>query len=123
MHAQAGACIYPTDLHKGSLGKGLQDGSLGRAPEFAANGTEVMFVWGRQDPHVDSAGRATVWAAMNASDVDFSWHEFNGQHAFMRDEGPRFDAELSMQVWIGVSRVRARVCERVSVCCLRRECA
>ena len=25
----------------------------------------------------------------------FTWHEFNAQHAFMRDEGPRYDPELA----------------------------
>ena len=27
--------------------------------------------------------------------MNFTWHEFNGQHAFMRDEGPRYDPELA----------------------------
>ena len=27
--------------------------------------------------------------------IKFSWHEFNAQHAFMRDEGDRYDAELA----------------------------
>jgi carboxymethylenebutenolidase len=26
----------------------------------------------------------------------FTWHEFNGQHAFMRDEGERYDPELAL---------------------------
>ena len=30
------------------------------------------------------------------TDIIFSWHEFNGQHAFMRDEGDRYDPELAM---------------------------
>jgi|AntRauMFilla1563_2_1112583.scaffolds.fasta_scaffold75470_1 hypothetical protein len=28
-----------------------------------------------------------AWQALADSNVHFSWHEFNGQHAFMRDEG------------------------------------
>jgi carboxymethylenebutenolidase len=28
--------------------------------------------------------------------VNFTWHEFNGAHAFMRDEGPRYDPELAL---------------------------
>ena len=27
--------------------------------------------------------------------MNFTWHEFNGQHAFIRDEGPRYDPELA----------------------------
>ena len=30
------------------------------------------------------------------TNIVFSWHEFNGQHAFMRDEGERYDAELAV---------------------------
>jgi carboxymethylenebutenolidase len=28
--------------------------------------------------------------------VTFTWHEYNGQHAFMRDEGPRYDPALAL---------------------------
>jgi carboxymethylenebutenolidase len=37
--------------------------------------------------------------------VLFSWHETNAEHAFMRDEGPRYDAEaarLAMGVALGL---------------------
>lgn len=40
--------MYPTDIHKTSLGKGMADDSLQRVKEFADNGTELLFVWGRQ---------------------------------------------------------------------------
>jgi carboxymethylenebutenolidase len=30
-----------------------------------------------------------------AAGINFTWHEFNGQHAFMRDEGPRYDPALA----------------------------
>ena len=36
---------------------------------------------------------------MTDAGVHFSWHEFNGQHAFMRDEGPRYDPALSLQCY------------------------
>ena len=26
----------------------------------------------------------------------FTWHELNGQHAFLRDEGPRYDPALAL---------------------------
>jgi carboxymethylenebutenolidase len=29
--------------------------------------------------------------------VNFTWHEVNGQHAFIRDEGPRYDPVLAGQ--------------------------
>ena len=52
-------------------------------------------IWGRQDPHIPREGRRLVQDAMSAAGVRFTWHEFNGQHAFIRDEGHRYDPELA----------------------------
>jgi carboxymethylenebutenolidase len=27
--------------------------------------------------------------------LNYTWHEVNGQHAFMRDEGERYDAQVA----------------------------
>ena len=54
-----------------------------------------MMIYGRQDPHVPADGRAKVYAALAAANVHFTWHEFNGAHAFLRDEGYRYDPELA----------------------------
>ena len=88
----ATACFYATDIHKGSLGKGTADDSLARIPDIRG---ELMMIWGRQDPHVPGEGRAKIYAALTAAGVHFTWHEFNGAHAFLRDEGYRYDAELA----------------------------
>ena len=56
-------------------------------------------VWGRQDPHIPEEGRAAIHGALRAAAVDFSWHEFNAVHAFMRDEGPRYDPALASIGW------------------------
>jgi len=53
-------------------------------------------IWGKQDPHIPATGRAQVYARLAELDVVHGWHEFNGQHAFMRDEGERYDAQLAM---------------------------
>jgi len=84
----AATCCYPTDIHKRSLGKGMRDNSLDRIPEIKG---ELLMVFGRQDPHVPREGRAIVYNALADVDMNFSWHEFNGAHAFMRDEGYRYD--------------------------------
>jgi carboxymethylenebutenolidase len=34
---------------------------------------------------------------LNETGVHFSWHEVNGAHAFLRDEGARYDPELARQ--------------------------
>ena len=88
----AGACFYATDIHKRSLGKGMSDDTLDRIGEI---GGELLMIWGRQDPHIPDEGRRLVQDAMSAAGVRFTWHEFNGQHAFIRDEGPRYDPELA----------------------------
>lgn len=88
----AGACFYATDIHKGSLGLGGDD-SLARAGDIQG---ELLMIWGRQDPHIPDEGRARIWQRLTEAGVRFTWHEFNGAHAFIRDEGPRYDPELAM---------------------------
>lgn len=93
---EAGVCYYATDIHKRSLGKGLNDDTLDRMGEVRG---EMLMVFGRQDPHVPAEGRRIIYDAMQASGVDFTWHEFNGQHAFMRDEGHRYDPAVARLVY------------------------
>lgn len=88
---RATACFYATNLHDGSLGGG--DDSLARAPEIRG---ELMMVWGRQDPHVPDAGRAAIHARLVEAGTRFTWHEHNAQHAFLRDEGRRYDPALAL---------------------------
>ncbi len=90
----AGVCFYATDIHKRGLGKGMNDNSLDRMKEIHG---EMLMIWGRQDPHVPREGRALVYNAMTDAGIHFTWHEFNGQHAFLRDEGHRYDPELALK--------------------------
>jgi carboxymethylenebutenolidase len=92
----ATACFYATDIHKRGLAKGMNDNSLDRIGEIKG---ELLMIWGRQDPHVPLEGRLKIHAALNAAGINFTWHEFNGAHAFMRDEGVRYDAELALQCY------------------------
>ena len=55
---------------------------------------ETLFVFGRQDPHVPFAGREAIRARLEEVGATYEWHEVNGQHAFLRDEGPRYDPAL-----------------------------
>jgi carboxymethylenebutenolidase len=84
----AAACFYATDIHKRSLGKGMSDNSLDRVGEIRG---ELLMIWGRQDPHVPREGRALIHSTLSDAGVLFTWHEFNAQHAFLRDEGHRYD--------------------------------
>lgn len=89
-------CFYATDIHKGGLGKGMKDNSLERATDIKG---ELLMFWGRQDPHIPVEGRMKVLARLNEVNAKFSWHEVNGAHAFMRDEGVRYDPELAYQLY------------------------
>lgn len=95
----AAACFYATDIHAGSLGAGKHDDSLARMDALKA---ETLFVWGRQDPHVPFAGRQLIRERLEAVGANYEWHEVNAAHAFLRDEGPRYDSALFLQAmgWV-----------------------
>ena len=92
MHPDIAAtvCFYATDIHSGTLAEGKHDDSLARAGEIRG---ELFMAWGRQDPHVPTEGRMKLLARLNELNTRLNWHEVNGAHAFLRDEGPRYDPE------------------------------
>jgi len=98
MHPQvlATACFYATDLHSHTLGQGKHDDSLARAGEIKG---ELLHVWGRQDPHIPLEGRTAIKARLEEAGANFTWHEVNAAHAFLRDEGSRYDPQLAYQCW------------------------
>jgi carboxymethylenebutenolidase len=89
---EATACFYATDLHTTVIPNKPSQHSIERLNEIKG---ELLMVWGKQDNHIPDAGRKTVYEKMLNAKVTFTWHEFNGQHAFMRDEGERYDPELA----------------------------
>jgi carboxymethylenebutenolidase len=91
---RAAACFYATDVHCGTLGKGKNDDSLARAGDIQG---ELLHIWGRQDPHVPLEGRVKVKERLDEVGANYQWFEVNGAHAFMRDEGYRYDPELEYQ--------------------------
>lgn len=88
----ATTCFYATDIHKRGLGAGTNDNSLDRMGEIKG---ELLMVWGRQDPHVPIEGRRLIYETLTTAGVNFQWHEFNAAHAFLRDEGPRYNPALA----------------------------
>jgi carboxymethylenebutenolidase len=85
-------CFYGTDIHSGTLGEGKHDDSFARAAEIEG---ELFMAWGRQDPHVPTEGRMKILNRLNELNIQLNWHEVNGAHAFLRDEGVRYDPELA----------------------------
>jgi len=92
----ATACFYGTGIHNGKLGKDEDAGSLERASEIRG---ELLLVFGSLDPHVPEDGRAKIKAALDRAAVNFSMILYPAEHAFMRDEGPRYDPEITDQAW------------------------
>jgi carboxymethylenebutenolidase len=92
---RAAVCFYATDIHSGTLGAGKKDDSLARASEIKG---ELLHIWGRQDPHVPLEGRRQILARLDEVGANYQWIEVNGAHAFMRDEGYRYDPELEHQL-------------------------
>jgi carboxymethylenebutenolidase len=89
-------CFYATDIHKHGLGAGMSDDSMERAGEIKG---ELLMVWGRQDPHIPTEGRMAVLHRLNEVGAKLNWHEVNGAHAFLRDEGVRYDPELARSMF------------------------
>lgn len=88
----AAVCFYATDIHKRSLGQGMKDNSLDRIPEIKG---ELLMIFGKQDPHVPQAGRDLIYRSLTDAGTNFTWHEFNAEHAFIRDEGHRYNPSLA----------------------------
>lgn len=98
------ASWYPTDIHTSDgVCAGISDttkDTINLFPKLVSNnngnGTELLLIFGKQDRHVDGNGRAKLYQKLTNANVHFEWLELNGMHAFMRDEGYRYDPYLEM---------------------------
>lgn len=93
---RATVCYYGTGIHDGKLGLDRDAGSLARAGEIRG---QLLMVFGTEDPHVPAEGRATIDRKLREAGVDYSVKLYPCGHAFMRDEGPRFDPEATDQAF------------------------
>ncbi len=96
---RATVCFYGTGIHDGKLGQDRDAGSLGRAGEIHG---KLLMAWGSADPHVPEAGRAEIDRKLREAKVDYSVKLYPAEHAFMRDEGPRYDPEATDQAFAGM---------------------
>ena len=90
---KATACFYATDLNGNLIPNQPGQHSMDRVSEITG---ELLMIWGRQDPYIPTKDRADIQAKLNAANLTFTWHEFNAQHAFMRDGDERYDAQTAM---------------------------
>lgn len=86
---RAAACFYATGVHSDTLGaaQGTAD-TLARAPQIRG---ELLLLWGAADPHIPADGRRRIHRALDDAGVRFEFRLYDAEHAFLRDEGPRFD--------------------------------
>ena len=93
---RATACFYGTGIHNGKLGEDADAGSLQRAAEIRG---ELLLVWGIDDPHIPEHGRERIAGTLRAAGTSFSQQLYQAEHAFMRDEGARYDPEATDQAF------------------------
>jgi carboxymethylenebutenolidase len=103
---RATVCYYGTGIHDGKLGKDADAGSLARASEIRG---ELLMIFGTKDPHVPEEGRAVIDRALRASGVHYRTLLYPAEHAFTRDEGPRFDPEATDQAFAEMISLYRRV--------------
>lgn len=95
-HIRGAFCLYPTDIHSNTLPCEKDNDSFSRAGDIDG---EVVLVMGKQDPHVPLEGRQMLLQKFQTVGLNYQWHEVNAQHAFMRDEGERYDPALALEMY------------------------
>jgi len=89
---RATVCFYGTGIHNGKLGKEADAESLAQAGAIQG---ELLLVFGTEDPHVPEDGRKTIHEGLRRAKVKHRMVLYKAQHAFMRDEGARYDPEAT----------------------------
>jgi len=93
---RATVCYYGTGILDGKLGQDSDAGSLARVKEIRG---ELLMIFGTKDPHVPDAGREIIDRALKNSGINYRTLLYPAEHAFTRDEGPRFDPEATDQAF------------------------
>jgi len=91
----AATCFYATDIHKHGLGQGMNDNSLDRNPR---DQRRVIDALGTPGSACAARGSLESQAALNAANTNFTWHEFNGAHAFCATRLP-LRSQLALQCY------------------------
>lgn len=98
LDARVGAVVacYPTGVHDGKLGAEADAGTL---HALTTSRARLLMIFGDADPHVPPAGRERIAAALAARGESVQMREFPAEHAFMRDEGERYDSAAADAAW------------------------
>jgi len=89
---RATVCFYGTGIHDGRLGKDADAESLQRAGDIKG---ELLMIFGESDPHIPKEGREKIRTELQEAGTRYRVKLYPAEHAFMRDEGPRYDPECT----------------------------
>ncbi len=87
---KAGVAFYPTGLHSDSLGGSSGVDTLARIAAGGVRG-RLALVFGASDPHIPLAAISAIQTALAPSGTAYEISMYDGEHAFMRDEGERWN--------------------------------
>jgi carboxymethylenebutenolidase len=106
---RATVCFFGTGIHNGKLGADDDAGSLQRVSEIQG---DLFLVWGTLDPHIPAEGRELIDAFLRSAGTRFSSRLYPAEHAFMRDEGPRYDSEVTDHAFADMISLYRRIFPR-----------
>lgn len=92
---KASVYVYPTGIHNGKLGREKAN-TLTRTGELQG---EVLLIFGTLDPHIPEDGRVIIRQTLEKQNIRHKIVEYQANHAFMRDDGYRFDPVATDEVW------------------------
>ncbi|GAC1539049.1 MAG: dienelactone hydrolase family protein [Candidatus Velthaea sp.] len=87
----ASVAFYPTGLPDQSLGGSGDADTLAQVATGGLKG-KMMLGFGATDPHVPLSAITRIQEAFARSGAAYFISMYDGEHAFMRDEGPRYNA-------------------------------
>jgi carboxymethylenebutenolidase len=87
---KAAVAFYPTGLHTDTLG-GSTDAQTLLHVERGGVAGRISVVFGAKDPHIPLDAITKVQEAFAKSGTDYTISMYDGEHAFMRDEGLRWN--------------------------------
>ena len=87
---KAAVAFYPTGLHTNTLGGSTDADTLTHVERGGIAG-RISVVFGAKDPHIPLEAITKIQAAFAASGTQYEIAMYDGEHAFMRDEGPRWN--------------------------------
>ncbi|MGD0474878.1 MAG: dienelactone hydrolase family protein [Candidatus Velthaea sp.] len=87
---KAAVAFYPTGLHTSTLGGSTDADTLVHVENGAIAG-RIALAFGAKDPHIPLDAITAIQTAFAKSGTDYTIAMYDGEHAFMRDEGLRWN--------------------------------